>query len=103
MGLCSLERDVKHSVPTSSEPLTNGDRQRGEIPTVSSQCGGQTSPIFQGGLCMGLRSWGKFSGQATACGKGKVSIRSGRFQGWSTCKLKRRLARSRMDPLESEG
>lgn len=71
MGLCSLERDVKHSVPTSSEPLTNGDSQGGEIPTVPSECGGQTSPIFQGGLCMGLRSWGSSQVRLQPVGKGK--------------------------------
>ena len=71
MGLCSLKRDVKHSVPTSSEPLTNGDSQGREIPIVPSQSGRQTSPIFQGELCMGLRSWGSSQVRLQPVGKGK--------------------------------
>lgn len=71
---------MKHSVLISSELLTNEDRQWGEIPTVPSECGGQTSPIFQGGCCTGLRirgrpqsgSWGSSPVRLQPVGKESV-------------------------------
>lgn len=49
MGLCSLERDVKHSVPTSSES-SQMETGRGErYPQYLASVAGRPAPSFRVG------------------------------------------------------